>query len=114
MPVFNGTDPCAHATYLPGKNLADVLAQRARTLAAPIQMSDALACNFAGPLGTIVAKCLAYGRRKVVEVVENFPQPCRYIIEVLAQVYAADARAATPRCRPGCACCTIRPTAPSP
>ena len=74
-----------------GKNLADVLAHRARSLAAPIQMSDALACNFAGPLGTIVAKCLAHGRRKVVEVVENFPQPCRYIIEVLAQVYAADA-----------------------
>lgn len=31
-----------------GKNLADVLAHRARTLAAPTQMSDALACNFAG------------------------------------------------------------------
>ena len=66
-----------------GKNLADVLAHRARTLAAPTQMSDALACNFAGPLGTIVAKCLGHGRRKVVEVVEHFPQACRNLIEVL-------------------------------
>ena len=84
-----------------GKNLADVLAQRARSLAAPIQMSDALACNFAGPLGTIVAKCLAHGRRKVVEVVEHFLQPCRHIIEVLAQVYAADAHCRDAALSPG-------------
>ena len=84
-----------------GANLADVLAHRARTLAAPIQMSDALACNFAGPLGTIVAKCLAHGRRKVVEVVEHFPQPCRHIIEVLAKVYAADAHCRDAALSPG-------------
>ena len=74
-----------------GQNLAAVLAQRAKHLAAPIQMSDALACNFTGEFETIVSKCLSHGRRKVVDVVEHFPEPCRYVIEVLAQVYANDA-----------------------
>lgn len=74
-----------------GQNLADVLAQRAQELAPPMQMSDALACNFAGEFKSIVGKCLAHGRRKVVEVMEQFPQPCRYVIEVLARVYANDA-----------------------
>ena len=77
----------AHA----GHNLALVLAHRAQHLAPPIQMSDALAANFVSAFKTIVAKCLAHGRRKVVEVVEQFPEPCRYVIEVLAQVYANDA-----------------------
>lgn len=74
-----------------GQNLADVLAQRARDLAPPTQMSDALACNFAGEFKTIVGKCLAHGRRKVLELVEDFPQPCRTVIEVLAKVYTVDA-----------------------
>ena len=74
-----------------GQNLADVLAHRARELELPIQMSDALACNFAGELKTILSKCLTHGRRKFVEVMEHFPEPCRYVIEVLAKVYANDA-----------------------
>jgi len=74
-----------------GHNLADVLAHRARALALPIQMSDALSCNFAGEFQTIISKCLTHGRRKFVEVMEHFPEPCRYVIEVLASVYANDA-----------------------
>ena len=74
-----------------GDNLADVLAHRAKELQAPIQMSDALACNFAGEFETIVSKCLAHGRRKIVDVAEHFPQACRYVIEVLAKVYTHDA-----------------------
>lgn len=74
-----------------GDNLSDVLAHRARDLDAPIQMSDALACNFAGEFETIVSKCLAHGRRKIVDVMEHFPQACRYVIEVLAKVYTNDA-----------------------
>ena len=77
----------AHA----GHNLAQVLAHRAQHLGPPIQMSDALACNFVGEFQTIVSKCLAHGRRKVVDVVEHFPEPCRYVIEVLATVYVNDA-----------------------
>ncbi len=74
-----------------GKNLADVLAQRARQLEPPIQMSDALAANFSGEFKTIVAKCLSHGRRKVVDVYAQFPEPCRYVIETLGRVYANDA-----------------------
>lgn len=74
-----------------GLNLADLLAQRASELAPPIQMSDALACNFVTTFMTIVAKCLSHGRRMFVNVVENFPQQCRQVIEVLAAVYAVDA-----------------------
>ena len=74
-----------------GSNLADVLAQRSRELAPPIQMSDALPCNFVVEPDTLVSKCLTHGRRMFVDIVEHFPQQCRHVIEVLAQVYAADA-----------------------
>ena len=74
-----------------GHNLADVLAHRAQALALPVQMSDALACNFVGEFLTIISKCLTHGRRKFVQVMEHFPEPCRYVIEVLAKVYANDA-----------------------
>ena len=74
-----------------GKNLADVLAKRARELEPPIQMSDALAANFTGEFETIIAKCLTHGRRKVVDVYAQFPEPCRHVIETLGRVYANDA-----------------------
>ena len=74
-----------------GNNLADVLAHRVQELVPPIQMSDALACNFVGEFLTIIAKCLTHGRRKFVQVIEHFPEPCRYVIEVLAKIYANDA-----------------------
>ena len=74
-----------------GKNLADVLAQRARQLEPPMQMSDALAANFTGEFKTIIGKCLTHGRRKVVDVYAQFPEPCRHVIEVLAKIYANDA-----------------------
>ena len=74
-----------------GQNLADVLAKRARELEPPIQMSDALAANFTGEFETIIAKCLTHGRRKVVDLYAQFPEPCRQVIETLGQVYANDA-----------------------
>ena len=74
-----------------GANLADVLAHRAKELQPPMQMSDALACNFAGEFETVVSKCLAHGRRKVIDVMEHFPEACRYVIEVLAKIYTNDA-----------------------
>jgi len=78
----------AHA----GENLQKVLAHRAQELQAPMQMSDSLAANFTGEFKTIVSKCLTHGRRKVVDVLEHFPQPCHHVIKVLAQVYAEDAQ----------------------
>jgi hypothetical protein len=77
----------AHA----GTNLAQVLAHRAASLRAPIQMCDALAANTKGEFSTFLGLCLAHGRRNFVEVESNFPEPCRHVIDVLASVYRHDA-----------------------
>ena len=73
-----------------GENLADLLQQRQSDLNAPIQMCDALSRNTSEAFKTILANCLAHGRRKFVEVAINFPQQCRYVIETLAKVYKYD------------------------
>jgi transposase len=76
-----------------GENLADVLKQRAGELPTPIQMCDALSRNTPKGVETLIANCLAHGRRQVVEVVENFPEECRYVLETLGSVYHYDALA---------------------
>ena len=78
-----------------GENLAEVLKQRARELPAPIQMSDALSRNVPKVEGVepLQANCLAHGRRQVVEVADNFPEECRYVLETLRDVYHHDAQA---------------------
>ena len=74
-----------------GENLTDVLARRAKTLGPPIQMCDALSRNLPAELETIVANCLAHGRRQFVDVAESFPEPCRHVLECLAVIYRNDA-----------------------
>lgn len=74
-----------------GKNMERVLAHRARELASPMQMCDALASNIAGEFDTVLANCLTHGRRQVADVVEQFPEDARRVIEVLAKVYKHDA-----------------------
>jgi hypothetical protein len=74
-----------------GENLTDVLAQRAETLQPPIQMCDALSRNLPAELETIVANCLAHGRRQFVDVADRFPDQCRYVLESLKVVYRNDA-----------------------
>jgi len=78
-----------------GENIAEVLKQRARELPPPIQMSDALSRNTPKLEGVepLQANCLAHGRRQVVEVAENFPEECRYVLETLRDVYHHDALA---------------------
>ena len=73
-----------------GENLADVLQHRAGELAPPIQMCDALSRNMSEDFKAIVANCLAHGRRKFTDVIENFPAPCRYVLELLGKVYQND------------------------
>jgi hypothetical protein len=74
-----------------GENLTDVLAARSKDLSAPIQMCDALSRNLPAELKTIVAHCLAHGRRQFVDIVEQFPDECRYVLESLAVIYHNDA-----------------------
>jgi transposase len=76
-----------------GENIADVLKQRARGLPAPIQMCDALSRNTPKGVETLIANCLAHGRRQIVDVVENFPEECRHMLETLRGVYRHDALA---------------------
>jgi transposase len=79
-----------------GENLADVLRRRAAELAPPMQMCDALSRNLPKlpeKLEVIVGHCLAHARRRFVEVIENFPQPCQHVLEQLGTVYGNDATA---------------------
>jgi transposase len=74
-----------------GENLKDLLARRAADTPSPIQMCDALSRNMPAGLKTLLANCLAHGRRKFVDVAECFPEECRQVLELLAVVYHNDA-----------------------
>jgi len=74
-----------------GENLADVLQYRASKLSLPIQMSDGLSRNVPKAFETLMANCLAHGRRHFVDVYKNFPSECQYVLESLAKVYKYDA-----------------------
>ena len=79
-----------------GENLAEVLQQRAKRASPLIQMCDALSRNVPKlPAGVeiLLGNCLAHGRRQFVEVAANFPDECRYVLEMLGQVYGYDAEA---------------------
>src|SRR5437016_1451683 len=79
-----------------GENIADILKQRATPSSPPIHMCDALSRNVPKlPAGVeiLLANCLAHGRRQFVEVAANFPDECRYVLEMLGQVYGHDAEA---------------------
>ena len=73
-----------------GENMADLLAQRGSGLSPPVQMCDALSRNLPKKFETILCNCLAHARRKFIEVIDNFPQECRYVLEILAKVYKND------------------------
>jgi transposase len=79
-----------------GENLGDVLKQRAKQLRPPIQMSDALSRNvptLEAGMEIMIARCLAHGRRQFVEIADNFPSECGYVLQTLGRVYAFDADA---------------------
>ena len=86
-----------------GENLGDVLKQRAAELPTPIQMCDALSRNIPKlPAGAqiLLAHSMAHGRRQFVEVAANFPENCRYVLEMLGHVYGHDAEARETRMTP--------------
>lgn len=73
-----------------GENLAIILELRDKSLPPPIQMGDALTRNL--PKGHVVeaSLCIAHGRRKIVDEIDNYPVECRFIIENLGLVYKVD------------------------
>lgn len=74
-----------------GENLRELLDQRDRGLARPIQMCDALSRNSPKDIETILANCNAHGRRQFIDQAENFPNECEYIFGVFTEVYKNDA-----------------------
>lgn len=74
-----------------GENLADVLRHRAAELTAPIQMADGLSRNVPGEFETLLANCLAHGRRKFVDIYDDFPAECHHVLDQLAHVYKNEA-----------------------
>lgn len=73
-----------------GENLEELLKARAKDLAPPIQMCDALSRNVPKTFQTILANCLTHARRQFVDVFEAFPEECRHVIELLGKVYHHD------------------------
>jgi transposase len=73
-----------------GENLSDVLKHRAAELEAPIQMCDGLARNLPKDLETILANCLAHGRRNFVELYDRFPDECGHVIKAFKVIFHND------------------------
>ena len=73
-----------------GENLSDVLQHRAVQLDAPIHMCDGLTRNLPQELDTIVASCVAHGRRYFVDLYDRFSDECRRVIEAFKVIYHND------------------------
>jgi transposase len=76
-----------------GENLTAVLRRRTAELDPPIQMCDALSRNLSPEFKTFLAHCLSHGRREFVSLAQDFPEPCRHVLESLAVIYHVDAQA---------------------
>jgi len=76
-----------------GENMQALLAKRNKMLSPPIHMADASSMNNLDELQVIAAKCLAHGTRKFIELSDTFPEECDVVLDILAHVYAHDAKA---------------------
>jgi transposase len=73
-----------------GENLEEVLKQRTAERPTPIQMCDASSRNVPQSMKTLIANCIAHGRRQFIQITPNFPEPCRHVLETLGEVYHYD------------------------
>ena len=73
-----------------GENLSELLKLRISSLSPPIQMCDALSRNASSEFETILANCLAHGRRNFTDILDVFPVESQYAIKQLGKVYRND------------------------
>ena len=73
-----------------GENIDDLFQRRLQGLSPPQLMCDALSRNIPKVLEVILSNCLTHGRRNFVDIIDAFPDECRHVIKVLADVYHND------------------------
>ena len=56
-------------------------------------MCDALSRNPSKEFKTILANCLAHGRRQFVDLAQDFPAECQHVLERLGEIYKHEAQA---------------------
>ncbi len=75
-----------------GENFDDLLKGRESDRSPPLQMCDAKTGNKLKSTSAIVCNCNAHARRYFVDVSENFPEECTYVIlKVYKKIYKHDA-----------------------
>lgn len=78
-----------------GENVAAALELRPEGQPPPIFMADGLGRNFPKVVeqATKVANCLPHGRRYFVDLVDAFPEQCKYVLDALGTVFFNEALA---------------------
>jgi transposase len=76
-----------------GENLKELLQRRSEELPPPLQMCDGLSRNQPKDIPTILACCLAHGRRGFFDVASRFPEESQHVLQALREVYRCDAEA---------------------
>ena len=74
-----------------GKKVLDLLEQRPAYLPPPLQMSDALACNYPDPVRVVVLLCWVHARRQFFEIKDFYPQECAPVLEAIRLLYKHEA-----------------------
>jgi hypothetical protein len=75
-----------------GKKVLALLEQRPAHLPAPLQMSDALACNYPDPVKVVVLLCWVHARRQFFEIKDFYPQECAPVLDAIRLLYKHEAK----------------------
>lgn len=74
-------------TEAAGRKVLDLLQQRGTHLPRPLQMSDALACNYPDPVRIVVLLCWVHARRQFYEIKDFYPQECAVVLDAIGRLY---------------------------
>lgn len=70
-----------------GENLDEVLSLRDASLQDVLQMCDGLEHNKPANAATILCNCLTHGRRQFVDIVVDFPEEVRRVLQDIKKIY---------------------------